>query len=151
MLVFLHPQNGVVAHLVEHLVRNQKVVGSSPIYSTKKENTNGFSFFVSWMGQRVVGCRPSRRRTTSPIYSTKEVKNLFFVAGTQTLYSFGSGLPPQGRQPSSRVPSTPQKKENTNGFSFFVDSYDRLVEDGVEFGVVPVGHATELILIVFLA
>ncbi len=26
---------GVVAHLVEHLVRNQKVVGSSPIYSTK--------------------------------------------------------------------------------------------------------------------
>lgn len=70
-------KTGVVAHLVEHLVRNQKVVGSSPIYSTKKENTNGFSFFV--------------------------------------------------------------------------DSYDRLVEDGVEFGVVPVGHATELILIVFLA
>ena len=28
--------SGVVAHLVEHLVRNQKVVGSSPIYSTKK-------------------------------------------------------------------------------------------------------------------
>ena len=29
--------HGVVAHLVEHLVRNQKVVGSSPIYSTERE------------------------------------------------------------------------------------------------------------------
>ena len=37
----------VVAHLVEHLLRNQKVVG----------------------------CRPSRRRTTSPIYSTKGGRN----------------------------------------------------------------------------
>ena len=27
---------GVLAHLVEHLVRNQKVIGSSPIYSTKE-------------------------------------------------------------------------------------------------------------------
>ena len=71
------------------------------------------------------------------------LKTSFFVAGTQTLYSFGSGLPPQGRQPSARVPSTPQKKENANGFSFFVDSYDRLVEDGVEFEPVKEG-VTEL-------
>ena len=26
---------GVLAHLVEHLVRNQKVTGSTPVYSTK--------------------------------------------------------------------------------------------------------------------
>ena len=37
---------GVVAHLVEHLVRNQKVVGSSPIYSTIKENRRGDSFLL---------------------------------------------------------------------------------------------------------
>lgn len=35
-------KRGVVAHLVEHLVRNQKVVGSSPIYSTK--DTDGVLF-----------------------------------------------------------------------------------------------------------
>ena len=36
-------ESGVVAHLVEHLVRNQKVVGSSPIYSTppKKRGSPG--------------------------------------------------------------------------------------------------------------
>ena len=41
---------GVVAHLVEHLVRNQKVVGSSPIYSTKKREHFGSLFFLfrSW-------------------------------------------------------------------------------------------------------
>ena len=33
---------GVLAHLVEHLVRNQKVTGSTPIYSTKEVPTNLF-------------------------------------------------------------------------------------------------------------
>ena len=40
--VLLHPENelkkhlnGVLAHLVEHLVRNQKVTGSTPVYSTE--------------------------------------------------------------------------------------------------------------------
>ena len=64
---------GVVAHLVEHLVRNQKVVGSSPIYSTKKENALAFSFCVvdgpkRWVVGEADGC------TTSPIYSTSKSK-----------------------------------------------------------------------------
>ncbi len=70
---------GVVAHLVEHLVRNQKVVGSSPIYSTKKETISVLSFFCFEAGTKVLGCRQSRRHTTSPIYSTRLLKNGFFV------------------------------------------------------------------------
>ena len=43
---FLIKNHGVVAHLVEHLVRNQKVVGSSPIYSTRRDLLKVSSFFV---------------------------------------------------------------------------------------------------------
>ena len=49
-------ENGVVAHLVEHLVRNQKVVGSSPIYSTTGKPSEAqrfrglFVFPRSWTG-----------------------------------------------------------------------------------------------------
>ncbi len=42
---FFH-NRGVVAHLVEHLVRNQKVVGSSPIYSTCRGIRCCIPFFV---------------------------------------------------------------------------------------------------------
>ena len=44
--------SGVVAHLVEHLVRNQKVVGSSPIYSTRPSRTAFFFIFMSDFGKK---------------------------------------------------------------------------------------------------
>ena len=52
--------HGVVAHLVEHLVRNQKVVGSSPIYSTKKKRAK--ALFFLWQMVQKVGVRSTSSR-----------------------------------------------------------------------------------------
>ena len=44
MLYYLH--SGDIAHLVERLVRNQQVVGSSPIISKKRCSLTKESFFI---------------------------------------------------------------------------------------------------------
>lgn len=40
--IFAPSKRGDVAQLVEHLVRNQGVAGSSPVFSTKKPNVGLF-------------------------------------------------------------------------------------------------------------
>ncbi len=41
-----YPHSGDIAHLVERLVRNQQVVGSSPIISKKRYSLSKESFFI---------------------------------------------------------------------------------------------------------
>ena len=44
---FCNPKKqGVLAHLVERLVRNQQVTGSTPVYSTYEEVAIAASFFI---------------------------------------------------------------------------------------------------------
>ena len=70
---------GVMAQLVERLVRNEEASGSNPLSSTKTKHAFGGVFFVLWLSVRSVRCIISgsreERKTNIFYLSTKIISD----------------------------------------------------------------------------
>lgn len=71
---------GELAHLVERLVRNQKVVGSSPIFSTSFVFTSfleaaGGRYFSRWSLFSFFNAKKACELVNNRLFCTDEIKN----------------------------------------------------------------------------